>query len=40
VRATHDHVHIVASAPIDIELGGRRAHCPAGETSFPRGSAG
>jgi trehalose/maltose hydrolase-like predicted phosphorylase len=35
VHATHDHVHIAASAPIDIELSGRRVHCRAGETSFP-----
>jgi len=40
VRATHDHVHIASSAPVDIELAGRRARCRAGETSFPRGSAG
>jgi trehalose/maltose hydrolase-like predicted phosphorylase len=35
VRIRNDHLNIVASAPIDIELDGRRAHCPEGETTFP-----
>jgi hypothetical glycosyl hydrolase len=34
VRITHDHVYIVSSAPIDIDLGGRRTHCEAGETTL------
>jgi trehalose/maltose hydrolase-like predicted phosphorylase len=36
VRARHDEVSIVASAPIDIELDDRRVQCGAGETTFPR----
>ncbi len=32
VRATHETVRVVASAPIDIELYDRPVHCPAGET--------
>jgi trehalose/maltose hydrolase-like predicted phosphorylase len=34
VRATHDRTSIVASAPVEIELGGRRVHCRTGETIF------
>ena len=35
VRVTHDGMTVSTSAPVDIEIRGRRIHCRAGETSIP-----